>query len=112
MEASKTIQQFAVRLARAFGPERIVLFGSHADGTAGPDSDVDLFVEMEVEGSTAMKALDIRRAIPHSFPLDLVVRTPQDTRRRLAENDFFVKSILQDGKILYEKHRSRVAGQG
>jgi predicted nucleotidyltransferase len=32
------------RLAAAYAPERIYLFGSHARGEAGPDSDIDLMV--------------------------------------------------------------------
>jgi predicted nucleotidyltransferase len=32
------------RLVEAYHPERIYLFGSHARGEAGPDSDYDLMV--------------------------------------------------------------------
>ena len=34
------------RIVRRFHPDRVILFGSHARGTAGPDSDVDLLVEL------------------------------------------------------------------
>ncbi len=34
------------RIVHRFRPERIILFGSHARGDAGPDSDVDLLVVM------------------------------------------------------------------
>lgn len=30
------------RIVERFDPEKIILFGSHARGDAGPDSDVDL----------------------------------------------------------------------
>ena len=38
------IQSLAGRIAEEISPQRIILFGSHAQGTFGPDSDVDLLV--------------------------------------------------------------------
>ena len=37
----KEIRQMVRRIASQFQPEKIILFGSHARGDAGPDSDVD-----------------------------------------------------------------------
>jgi uncharacterized protein len=34
------------RLVRRFQPRKIILFGSYAEGTPGPDSDLDLLVVM------------------------------------------------------------------
>ena len=34
-------------IVQAFDPRRIILFGSVADGTDGPDSDIDLLVVLE-----------------------------------------------------------------
>ena len=45
------IQEMVRRIAARFEPDRIVLFGSHARGDAGPDSDVDLLVIKAVAGS-------------------------------------------------------------
>ena len=38
------------RIVKRFHPDKIILFGSHARGDAGPDSDVDLLVVMDFEG--------------------------------------------------------------
>ncbi len=43
------IDKMVRRLVRRFRPEQIILFGSHARGTAGLDSDVDLLVVMPLE---------------------------------------------------------------
>ncbi|MGQ9919054.1 MAG: nucleotidyltransferase domain-containing protein, partial [Bryobacteraceae bacterium] len=40
----REIQRIVRRIVRQFHPERVILFGSHARGEAGPDSDVDLLV--------------------------------------------------------------------
>jgi predicted nucleotidyltransferase len=38
------LRRAIARLVRAFAPERIVLFGSHAKGVAQPGSDVDMLI--------------------------------------------------------------------
>ena len=79
-----------------------MLFGSHARGTATADSDVDLLVVMEHRGRDIDQAYAIRRTIPRTFALDLVVRTPAGVRRRIAAKDTFLSEIYRHGRILYE----------
>jgi uncharacterized protein len=93
-------------VARQFKPERIILFGSYAQGTPRKDSDVDLLVVLR-HGSVAAKvASDIRMALPHDVPIDVIVRSPERYRERLAMNDFFMRDIAEKGLVLYEA-RSR-----
>ena len=40
------IRRYALAIAEEFRPEKIILFGSHANGTPQEDSDVDLLVVM------------------------------------------------------------------
>ena len=102
------IKRYVHALAREFAPERVVLFGSYARGRPTADSDVDLLVVMKHRRDSTEQALEIRRRIWRSFPLDLIVRTPSVIRQRLAQNDMFLTSILHEGRILYEKKRPRV----
>ena len=44
------------RIVKRFQPKQVILFGSHARGDAGPDSDVDLLVVMDFEGSARDKS--------------------------------------------------------
>jgi len=41
------IRQVTRTIVEHFHPRRIILFGSQARGDAGPDSDMDLFIEMD-----------------------------------------------------------------
>ena len=79
------------------------MFGSHAYGNAKPDSDIDLLVVMDFEGRPHQKAFEMRRKIKRSFPLDLLVRRPGDIASRVRKGDFFLKEIIQTGKVLYER---------
>lgn len=53
-----TIAEMVRRIVERFHPERIILFGSHARGTAGPHSDVDLLVVMQPHGSKRRRAVE------------------------------------------------------
>src|SRR5216110_2352214 len=76
------IRRFARQVAERFAPEKIVLFGSHAYGTPHADSDVDILVVMPCRNQVS-QASRIRLAVPRRFPMDLIVRTPENLRRRL-----------------------------
>jgi uncharacterized protein len=96
------IRRFARKLANKFHPDRIILFGSYAYGQPNVDSDVDLLVIMPARNQLD-RAFQIRLALRAPFPMDLIVRTPNNVKWRLQEGDSFLSEILSKGKVLYEK---------
>ena len=105
MAIKKQVREFVRRLAGEFSPERVILFGSHARGSASDDSDVDLLVIMPTRKRTIQQALEIRRRLACPFALDLLVKTPKEVNRRLALHDIFMTTIMTEGKTLYESSR-------
>ena len=99
------IRELGRRIGREFQPEKVLLFGSHARGEAGPDSDVDLLVVLPCEGKPVYKAAQIRLSLDHSIPIDVLVRTPEEIAKRLEMGDFFIRDILEEGVVLYESNR-------
>jgi predicted nucleotidyltransferase len=106
------IVELAERIVQQFHPERIILFGSYAYGRPTADSDVDLLVILPFEGHPARKAAEIRTSIRALFPMDLLVRTPQQVQRRVEQGDFFMREIMEKGKVLYEAPDQGVGRQG
>lgn len=102
----KKIKEFTDRIAKAYNPESIILFGSYAAGNAGRDSDVDLLIILDFEGKAANKAAEIRLKFHPEFPLDILVRTPQKVRERIDLGDCFMKEIIEKGKVLYEAYNA------
>ena len=97
------IRRFSEDVARKFRPEKIILFGSYAHGTATDDSDVDLLVIMPRTRERGERmSVRIRHAVPRDFPLDLLVRTPAEISKRLRWGDFFLREIMERGEVLYE----------
>jgi predicted nucleotidyltransferase len=102
MVSLEAIGELAERIAREFHPERIVLFGSYAAGTAHEGSDVDLLVVLPFRGNGIRKAIEILDRVNPSFPVDLLARNPKELQQRLAWNDFFLREIMEKGRVLYE----------
>jgi predicted nucleotidyltransferase len=98
------IRHLCEQIAREFNPEKIILFGSQANGRPGWDSDVDLLVVMPFKGRPARQATRIRSRIDTSVALDLLVRTPDQISERIAMGDMFISGIMERGKVLYEAH--------
>lgn len=108
MDIKTGIKRYVKSLAREFDPQSVILFGSYANGTATGNSDVDLLIITDKSGDPVEQALQMRRRIPRSFPLDILVQSRSNVRKRLVQNDTFLTSILRDGKVLYERKHTRV----
>lgn len=108
MKINAQIRNLCRQIVENFQPEKVVLFGSYAYGKPNEDSDVDLLVIMPFEGRDSQKAIEIRRKIKTSLPLDLLVRTAEQVKKRVEMEDFFMREITEKGKVLYETNHSRM----
>jgi predicted nucleotidyltransferase len=105
------IRRFARQVAERFQPDKIILFGSYAYGKPHRDSDVDILVVMACHDEIN-QSVRIWQAIDPPFSLDLIVRTPRRLQWRIKEGDWFLREVMERGKILYEKTDQAVGSQG
>lgn len=91
-------------IVERFHPKRIMVFGSHARGDAGPDSDLDLFVEMDTPRRPPDRAIEVSEVFGlRPWPMDIVVYTPEEVRRLRHVNGTLLSVIEKEGKVLYER---------
>jgi predicted nucleotidyltransferase len=98
----RLIHRYADAIAAEFHPDKIVLFGSYAYGTPHEASDVDLLVVMPTPNPHD-QVVRIQYRLTAPFPVDLIVRTPQQLALRLSEGESFLTTVMSRGKVLYEK---------
>lgn len=98
------IRQMVKRIVTQFQPDKIILFGSHARGQAGLDSDVDLLIVMPVSGSKREKAIEIAVSL-HDIPVakDVIVVTPDDFEWRSKIVGTIERPAARQGKLLYAR---------
>ena len=86
-----------------FNPEKIILFGSYAWGNPTADSDLDLCVIKETAEPKRDRQLRLRRLLLNvDIAADILVYTSNEADKRIGMGDFFVRDILNKGKLLYE----------
>lgn len=102
-----TIVSNIVNDLKAYDPEKIILFGSYANGNPHEDSDLDfLVIKNSDEKKTFLRAAKARGLIKREnylMPIDLLVYTPQEVQNRLAIGDDFIEDIFKEGKTVYAK---------
>jgi uncharacterized protein len=105
------IRRFARQIAERFHPQKIILFGSYAYGTPNNESDVDLLVIMPAY-NVVNQAIRIGMAFERPFVFDLIVRTPKQIEMGFRDNNWFLREIVEKGKVLYEAPDEEMGSQG
>ncbi len=87
-------------------PERVIVFGSYAQGEAGPDSDIDLIVVLDSDTMPTTyhdrmrNRLLVRRALDavnRDYALDVLVYTVPEWKRFQEAGSAFAKEVANRG---------------
>lgn len=104
MTAEAVIRTMVDRIVQRFHPLRVILFGSHARGSAVPESDVDLLVVLREVADKRRMTVEIRRVLGDlAVSKDIIVTTPEEIARRGDLVGSVLWPALREGKILYEQ---------
>ena len=102
--AAAELDRIVRLIVEKFDPEKIVLFGSRAEGRAAPDSDADLLIVMRTSIPFWERGGAIRMALEHQeLGLDLLVFTPEELDERADDPFSLAHEILKNGKLLHAR---------
>ena len=103
MISDDLIQSITDRLVDKFNPQRIILFGSQARGTADDRSDVDILVICPIEGNRHKLVLAMDRVLwGLKLARDVIVLTPEEFERDRQIPGTIARPAWLEGKVLYE----------
>jgi len=108
---SKLLIEEVLERLKPLGLEKVVLFGSHADGFPGKDSDIDLYVvtgddfmpqSFQEKMNVYLQVSNCITDIEKKNPIDLIVHTKPMHQKFNELGSMFSKTIKR-GVVLYEK---------
>ena len=98
-EVQKTIAEITRRLRSQFHPRAIILFGSHAWGQPGDESDIDLLIVKDSDENRHQMGVQVQKLL-FDIDCDLGLLVYQ-TREVKERKNLFFRRILNEGKVLY-----------
>lgn len=107
MITKELLKQATELLVENFHPEKIILFGSQARGSADARSDADILVVCDLDGTRRQLMTSMDRALRGlRLARDIVVLTPSEYERDRWIPGTVARPAWREGRVLYER-RSR-----
>ena len=101
-EIPDSIKNIINKIVESLSPHKVILFGSYAYGDVSVDSDVDLLIILDTNLKGAERQRVVSRLIrPRPFPVDIIVKTPEEINEAKKRIDPFMNEILEKGVVLY-----------
>ena len=106
--SSDLLSSITDAIRKESNPHLVILFGSHARGTADQNSDIDLLVvgDRPPAGTWSRRREigRIRRSLPPTkLPVDILFFTPDEVRKWRDITNHIVSEAFNEGEVLYER---------
>ncbi len=85
-----------------FGVEKVILFGSLSSDNVHKSSDIDLVIVQKTKKRFFERSDIFYRYLKPNVAVDILVYTPNEFNKMRDKNSF-MKSVLNKGRIIYEK---------
>lgn len=104
MLREEEIDALVGRIVARVQPQKVIMFGSYAKGTATARSDLDLLVVKDTEMPIARRTDELRPLLSRSLiAVDVHVYTPEEVAEYGREPLAFINSVLRTGRTLFER---------
>ena len=113
MGHNKVFKEATKRLVTRFHPEKIILFGSQARGTADKHSDIDLLVICPVKKQRIKMMVEMNRTLRElDQAFDILVLSARGYERDRQIPGTLARYVSKEGKILYGSTKERDIKKG
>ncbi|MDQ1329439.1 MAG: uncharacterized protein QG641_2729 [Candidatus Poribacteria bacterium] len=105
MVSEEILKEVTRRLVEGFHPDKIILFGSQARGTADDRSDVDILVICPVSDNRLKLILGMYNALEGiRLATDIIILTPKEFELDRQIPGTIARPAWLEGKTLYERN--------
>ena len=94
------IESLKEQIISKYSPNKIILFGSQAKGTATNKSDIHLCIVKDTDNKRAL-AMDMYLNIESSKPFDLIVYTENEWNQFISDTTSFAYLVNRKGIEIY-----------
>lgn len=102
MVSDEIVQAIKDRLVSGFHPNKIIMFGSQARGTADDRSDVDILVVCSFDGKRRQLMLEMDRSLAGlEYAFDVLIATPEEFEQDRLIPGTISRYADKEGKVLY-----------
>jgi predicted nucleotidyltransferase len=102
MISDEILNEIRQRLVNRFHPDKIILSGSQARGTADDRSDVDILVVSRFQGERREMMLEMDRALGElDYAFDVLISTPEEFEVDRLIPGTVSRYADKEGKVLY-----------
>ena len=103
-QLTQALDQILTTLKREYQPEKVILFGSMAQGDVQEWSDLDLAIIKETSLPFLQRLKQVALLCKPRVGVDFLVYTPSELEKMISDhNPFIVYEILDKGKVIYER---------
>jgi len=100
----KELHQVVEKLKTSYKPEKIILFGSLANGRIKKWSDIDLAIIKKTKKRFLDRLEEVALLCDYSVGIDFLVYTPEEFEQMKSEKRYFITDeIIKKGKVMYER---------
>lgn len=98
----KMLEKIIEKILEVIIPEKIILFGSRAKGTARENSDYDILIIQKTGERNRKVAQKLYLYLDFPVSIDIIVQTPETIEINKNMFHSVVKDALNEGKVVYE----------
>lgn len=102
-QLSANLDRIVQDIVAHYKPEKIILFGSLAEGTVQEFSDIDLVIIKKTDKPFYDRLREVATLCSYDVGVDFLIYTPDEFAQLARSRGFVRDEILDKGKVLYAK---------